>query len=49
MLLPIRRFCMLATMAITPFASIGAFAQGGNADQLFEPIRAVLQHPRCQN
>ncbi len=49
MLLPIHRFCMLATIALTPVASVGSFAQGGNADQLFEPIRAVLQHPRCQN
>ena len=49
MLVPSRRFCVIATIAIAPIASVGAFAQGGNADQLFEPIRSVLQHPRCQN
>jgi hypothetical protein len=45
----IRRICLFATMTIAPIAGFSAFAQGGAADQLFEPILSVLQHPRCQN
>jgi hypothetical protein len=35
MLVPSRRFCVFATIAIAPIASVGAFAQSGSADQLF--------------
>jgi len=41
MLVPSRRFCVFATIAIAPFASVGAFAQGGNADRLFRDDKLV--------
>lgn len=38
-----RTFIALISVAYTPLAT------GAEPTQLFEPIRSVLQHPRCQN
>lgn len=39
-----RRFFILIAFAMTT-----GLVEAADAKQLFEPIRAVLQHPRCQN
>jgi hypothetical protein len=43
---------LLTVLAIASAAAGNVSAQGavaGGAERLFEPIRSVLQHPRCQN
>ncbi len=47
-MLPPRRASLLVA-ALAAAASTAAIAQADRASQAFETIRAVLQHPRCQN